>query len=486
MGDHRLALSLFLGGLPLIGGGRQFWNSTDGNPAGATSQVLLYRGMRTRMQRLAPFLQWDTAPYYAAADGHVYVIDVGYATTDQLPYSESFNGVRYLRSTVVGVMDAYSGETKLYVAKPKEPITATWMKVYPKLFTPLAQLPAGLKAHLKYGEDAFDVQAAALARYHVTSAETFFNGDQAWAFTEEATGTGTNGVRVASPSRYTYLVLPGETNERFSVIRSYKPAAQGKGLGFSGWLAIDSEPDKFGEATILQFPQSAANGEQLDSLDTFTSNVARDPVLSGEIGVRSTPCGAATPSSCRSARASCTSSRCTWTTRAIRCRRCGRSSSASATGTSSRARRSRRRCRRRSTAAAAVRGWRQGARQRHDPGARPARRHRARRVARGGGGRQRRGGRAALRAHGRGDRPGACPRQPGVAEHGDTGADRHHHGYDRDDDDRAACDHHRAVAFWSRGRVAGCGARSPIPAFVTRVTFRVRCDEVGGCDERPG
>ena len=72
------------------------------------------------------------------------------------------------------------------------------------------------------------------------------------------------------------------------MIRSYKPAAQGKGLGFSGWLAIDSEPDKFGQATILQFPQSAANGEQLDSLDTFTSNVARDPVLSGEIGVRST------------------------------------------------------------------------------------------------------------------------------------------------------------------------------------------------------
>jgi uncharacterized membrane protein (UPF0182 family) len=238
------------------------------------------------MQRLAPFLQWDSKPYYAAADGHVYVIDVGYATTDQLPYSEIYGGVRYLRSTVIGVMDAYSGETKLYVLDPKEPITATWMKVYPDLFTSFAKLPAGLKSHLKYGEDAFDVQAAALARYHVTAAETFFNGDQAWAFTEEATGTGTNGTRVASPSRYTYLVLPGQTTERFSVIRSYKPAAQGKGLGFSGWLAIDSEPDRFGEATILQFPQSAANGQQLDSLDTFTSNVARDPVLSGQIGVR--------------------------------------------------------------------------------------------------------------------------------------------------------------------------------------------------------
>ena len=88
VGDHRLALSLFLGGLPLIGGGRQFWNSTDGNPAGGDAQALLYRGMRTRLERLAPFLEWDSAPYYAAADGHVYVIDVGYAATDRLPYSE--------------------------------------------------------------------------------------------------------------------------------------------------------------------------------------------------------------------------------------------------------------------------------------------------------------------------------------------------------------------------------------------------------------
>ncbi len=119
VGDHRLALSLFLGGLPYIGGGRQFWNSTDGNPAGADSQVLLYRGMRTRMERLAPFLEWDSKPYYVATDGHAYVIDVGYAATDRLPYSEPFGGVRYLRTTVIGVMDAYTGETKLYVVQPE-------------------------------------------------------------------------------------------------------------------------------------------------------------------------------------------------------------------------------------------------------------------------------------------------------------------------------------------------------------------------------
>jgi len=288
VGDHRLALSLFLGGLPYIGGGRQFWNSTDGNPAGPNSQVLLYRGMRTRLERLAPFFEWDSSPYYVGADGHAYFVDVGYAATDRLPYSEPFGGVRYIRSTVLAVMDAYSGETKLYVLQPNEPITATWMKVYPALFTPLAQLPAALRAHVKYGEDAFDIQAAALARYHVTSAETFYNGDQAWAFTEEIIGAGIQGERVVSPSRYTYLVLPGDTSERFAVVRSYKPAAQGKGIGFSGWLAVDSEPDRFGQATVLEFPQTTAQANPLISLDNFTANVGRDPNLSQQITTRGT------------------------------------------------------------------------------------------------------------------------------------------------------------------------------------------------------
>jgi uncharacterized membrane protein (UPF0182 family) len=196
--------------------------------------------------------------------------------------------VRYLRTTVLGVMDAYTGETKLYVIQPNEPITATWMKVYPSLFTPLAKLPPALKAHVKYGEDAFDLQAAALARYHVTSAETFYNGDQAWAFTEEVVGPGVQGDRVVSPSRYTYLVLPGDTTERFAVVRSYKPAAQGKGIGFSAWIAVDSEPDRFGQTTVLQFPQGLPPGQALISLDTFTANVGRDPALSQAITQRAT------------------------------------------------------------------------------------------------------------------------------------------------------------------------------------------------------
>ena len=283
-GWRRLALTEFLGGLPYVGGGRRVWNATSGRPAGAKSQTLLYRDIASRLRELAPFLSIDRDPYFAAAGGHVWVVANAYASTSRYPYAVPFGGRNYLRQTVTAVMDAYTGETHLYVLDEHEPITKTWRSVYPELFTPASEMPAGLRAHLRYGEDLFDYQSAALGRFHVTDQDVFYNGDDAWAITEEAYGPGVDGQRILSPARYTYAVLPGEREEKFVAVRAYKPLARGRGIGFSGWLAASNEPADFGKLTILRFP---SNGDKaLDSLDTFTSNVARDPDLSQAITTR--------------------------------------------------------------------------------------------------------------------------------------------------------------------------------------------------------
>ncbi len=283
-GWRRLALTEFLGGLPYVGGGRRVWNATGGRPANADSSTLLYRDIGARIREIAPFLALDSDPYFTAAEGRVFVVANAYAATTRYPYAVPNLGVNYLRHTVTVVMDAYSGQTKLYLMDEAEPITRTWRSVYPELFTPAAQMPEGLRAHLRYGEDLFDFQSAAVARFHVTDTDVFFNGDDAWAITEEAYGAGVEGERIESPARFTYAVLPEERDEKFLAIRAYKPAARGRGIGFSGWLAASNEPADFGTLTILRFP---INGDQaLDSLDTFTSNVARDPELSQEITTR--------------------------------------------------------------------------------------------------------------------------------------------------------------------------------------------------------
>lgn len=284
-GWRRFALTEYLGGLPFIGGGRKIWNATAGDPADAESRALLFRDIGSRMAEVAPFLEMDGDPYFAAADGRLLVMAALYATTDRYPYAVPQSGdTRYARQSAMAVMDAYSGETKVYVLDEKEPITRAWRAVYPSIFTPGSQMPPGVRAQLRYGEALFDFQASAVERFHVTNTDTFFNGDEAWAPTEEAYGPGVDGQRIVSPARYTYAVLPGDSRERFVAIRSFKPRTEGRGIGFSGWLAASNDPEDFGRLTVLRFP---ANNEQaLDSLDTFTANVSRDPQLSQEIQTR--------------------------------------------------------------------------------------------------------------------------------------------------------------------------------------------------------
>jgi uncharacterized membrane protein (UPF0182 family) len=282
-GWRRLALTEYLGGLPYIGGGRRVWNATSGKPADGNSDALLFRDMGARMAEIAPFLTMDGDPYFAPADGRLYVMAAMYASTDRFPYAVADgDGSRYARQSAMAVMDAYSGETKVYLLDDAEPITRAWRSVYPTIFTPGSEMSPGVRAQLRYGEGLFNFQSAAAERFHVDNVDTFFNGDEAWAPTEESYGA-TN-QRIVSPARYTYAVLPGEKKERFVGIRSYKPRTQGRGIGFSGWLAVSNEPDDFGKLTLLRFPSN--NEEALDSLDTFTASVARDPALSQDIKTR--------------------------------------------------------------------------------------------------------------------------------------------------------------------------------------------------------
>ena len=246
VGENRLALTLFLGGMPIFGGGRRFWNSTDGTPADAQSQVLLYRDAIARGHELAPFLRFDDDPYFTISDGRIHVLANAYVTSDRYPYSATYLGSNYQRGPVIMDMDAYTGETRFYVLDPEEPMLATYRDIYPELFTPIEEMPEPLRKHLRYGESLLEYQSAVLERFHVTDVDSFFNQDDAWAVTEERVGPGVAGVRVTSPARYTYAVVPGDSNERFVAIRTYKPRLQGRGIAFSAWLAVDNEPDAFG------------------------------------------------------------------------------------------------------------------------------------------------------------------------------------------------------------------------------------------------
>ena len=126
------------------------------------SKVILYDNIMARLKAAAPFLTFDSDPYMVIANGKLYWIADAYTTTNLLPYSQPSDGINYIRNSVKVVIDAYNGSMTFYVFDPKDPLIRTYEKIFPGMFKPESDMPASLRAHVRYPQDYFRVQAAAL------------------------------------------------------------------------------------------------------------------------------------------------------------------------------------------------------------------------------------------------------------------------------------------------------------------------------------
>ncbi len=64
-------------------------------------------------------------------------------------------------------MDAYHGDVTLYIADERDPVIQTYARIFPEILRPLAEMPAGLREHLRYPEDIFKIQTAVYSTYHM-------------------------------------------------------------------------------------------------------------------------------------------------------------------------------------------------------------------------------------------------------------------------------------------------------------------------------
>ena len=99
--------------------------------------MMIHRNVRDRVQQLAGFLQWDSDPYLVITDAGrlVWIVD-GYTTSEAHPYSRAVDvadmgRVNYIRNAVKATVDAYDGETHLYVFAPDDPIIASYQRLFP-------------------------------------------------------------------------------------------------------------------------------------------------------------------------------------------------------------------------------------------------------------------------------------------------------------------------------------------------------------------
>jgi len=115
------------------------------------SRILFNRRIKRRVKAIAPFLAYDTDPYMVVSGGRLYWIQDAYTISNMYPYSKRSKnpfrsiGLNYIRNSVKVIIDAYDGDVSFYRIDEQDPIVATYARVYPELFKPLADMPADLK-----------------------------------------------------------------------------------------------------------------------------------------------------------------------------------------------------------------------------------------------------------------------------------------------------------------------------------------------------
>ncbi len=154
------------------------------------SRILYRRSLAERVKTIAPFLQYDRDPYVVTRDdGRLAWLWDAYTTTDRFPNSQpSSGGINYIRNSIKVMVDAYNGDVTFYQMDPDDALANAWGEVYPGLFTPAVEMPADIRAHLRYPEDLFTIQAQTLALYHMTEPQIFYNKEDVWQIATEMTG----------------------------------------------------------------------------------------------------------------------------------------------------------------------------------------------------------------------------------------------------------------------------------------------------------
>ena len=231
------------------------WNLFDSNILISSyikpeSRIQLFRTVRERVGRIAPFLSLDHDPYLVVSQGRLFWIQDGYTLSSHYPYSEPYSGrLNYIRNSVKAVVDAYNGSVSLYVSDPADPILRAYSSAFPGSFKPLSAMPAGLKDHIRYPEDLFRIQADRLMTYHMTDPRVFYNREDVWALPSQKHSAD----KQAEMEPYYALVrLPGSDRLQYLLMQPMTPL---KKANMVAWLSAACDFPDYGKLTLYQLPK---------------------------------------------------------------------------------------------------------------------------------------------------------------------------------------------------------------------------------------
>ena len=211
------------------------------------SKIMIRRNIASRIAYIAPFLNLDRDPYAVILNGRmVWIVDC-YTTSDHYPYSQrNADGINYIRNSVKVVVDAYTGNTDFYVSDPEDPVIKTWQRVFPAMFRPMSAMPAELRAHIRYPEDFFLIQADTFRTYHMTDPQVFYNREDLWGFPRENYA----GQTVPMTPYYVIMRLPGEAQAEYMLMLPMVPSGRDNMIA---WMAARCDGADYGHLFEYSF-----------------------------------------------------------------------------------------------------------------------------------------------------------------------------------------------------------------------------------------
>jgi uncharacterized protein len=237
------------------------------------SRLMFHRSIQQRVQRLAPFLQFDDDPYIVLAEGRLYWMIDAYTTSANYPYSQPYSsiediivqqegtgtraqqqigpnmrGINYMRNSVKVVVDAYHGSVDFYVFDEGDPLIQTWGRIVPGLLKPWQEMPRPLLEHIRYPADLLLVQGIVYAKYHMLDPTVFYNQEDLWV---RATEKYFDRVQPVEPY-FIMWELPGEDSLSFVLMMPFTPKNR---QVLIGWLAGMCDPEHYGQLIAYNFPK---------------------------------------------------------------------------------------------------------------------------------------------------------------------------------------------------------------------------------------
>ena len=133
-------------------------------------------------------------------------------------------------------------------------------------------MPADLRAHMRYPEDLYSMQAEVLSTYHMRDTRVFYNNEGAWQIPMELYGA----EEVPVLPYYELLTLPGETTAEFALML---PFAQLNKTNMTALLVARQDGDHYGELMAINFPRD----KFVDGPAQVEAQISNDPVISPQL-----------------------------------------------------------------------------------------------------------------------------------------------------------------------------------------------------------